>query len=139
MTTLNQYLDPDVSFPLRVAPDLSEAIHLSLTTRARARPDDDVQDPTVLGGWWGDTFPDVEGDQFGSRLWTLQGRGVPTALALIPEMVDEALAWAVEDGLIVEHETAVRVIGPGVIRLTVSARQPSEKVAEIYGPWQIVV
>jgi phage gp46-like protein len=80
---------------------LDTAVIISLFTNARAS-DDDVLPPgaTDKQGSWMDSFPDVEGDKIGSRLWLLD------RAKLTQETVDkarfyceEALAWLVTDGV----------------------------------------
>lgn len=131
--------DPSIPVPLSTTLDLALAIGISLTTRARARAEDGVQDPTVLGGWPGDSYPDVEGDNFGSRLWTLEGRSMANALELAPDIVDEALQWLIDDGVIVSFSATFEVMGPGVLGISITPRLLSGKLADVYGPWQISV
>jgi phage gp46-like protein len=119
--------------------DLETVIVISLLCRRRANPDDPVIDPSDLGGWWGDAYPDVEGDLFGSRLWTLTGRGMPVALAEAPAIVKEALQWGVEDGLWLSVDVVAEAAGPGVMALTVRPTLPSGKIADVFGPWYLTV
>ncbi len=97
---------------------LESAILLSIFTDRRAADDDELPGGSGPGfadrrGWWGDTYPDVEGDRIGSRLWLL-GREKATSetLARGKEFVREALLWLVEDGVAsrvdVEAEWLVR-------------------------------
>ena len=48
---------------------LTRAVVISLFTWRRAEPDDNADVPM---GWWGDTWPAVQNDRYGSRLWLLQ-------------------------------------------------------------------
>lgn len=48
---------------------LTRAVVISLFTWRRAQPDDNADQPN---GWWGDTWPAVQNDRYGSRLWLLQ-------------------------------------------------------------------
>ncbi len=85
---------------------LQAAILLSL--RCKARADDD--DQTASGerfGWWGDSYAIVEGDRFGSRLWQLQGMRTAADAAEAESMIEEALAWMVEDGIATKVEASV--------------------------------
>jgi phage gp46-like protein len=129
--------DLDISISSDADRDLATVIEISLLTKARAHRDDDVQDPTDLGGWWGDSYPDVPGDSFGSRLWTLAGRSMPTALKLAPDMVREALQWAIEDGLILDVQIAAETAGPGVLGISVRPVLLDGKIGDTYGPWYI--
>ena len=51
------------------ADPLTRAVVISLFTHRRADPDDNVDVPM---GWWGDTWPVVANDRYGSKLWILQ-------------------------------------------------------------------
>lgn len=48
---------------------LTRSVVISLFTWRRAEPDDNADVPM---GWWGDTWPAVQNDRYGSRLWLLQ-------------------------------------------------------------------
>lgn len=45
---------------------LTRAVVISLFTHRRADPDDNADVPM---GWWGDTWPVVANDRYGSKLW----------------------------------------------------------------------
>lgn len=82
---------------------LRTAVLLSLLTWCRADAEDPVQDASDLKGWWGDSFPDVEGDRFGSKLWIVQNMPASQeTLQLAKKYAEEALAWMIEDGLVAE-------------------------------------
>ncbi len=85
------------------------AILISLLTDRRCEPSE-AQDPSDLGGFWGDSYPDVPGDSAGSRLWTLAGRqwNVDTQAAA-DGYVREALAWMVADGIISSTQDDIAV------------------------------
>lgn len=76
---------------------------LSLFTDRRATPDELKVfgvEPSANRGWPGDSFPEVDGDEWGSKLWLLERalRNDET-LAFGEKFVEEALAWQVEDGI----------------------------------------
>lgn len=76
---------------------LTRAVVTSLFTWRRAEPDDNSDTPM---GWWGDTWPTVQNDRIGSRLYLLRrtkltNKSAPTAQGYIAQ----ALAWMVEDGV----------------------------------------
>lgn len=101
---------------------LRSAVLVSLLTDRRAEADDEIPDGTDdRRGWWADTWPEVEGDRIGSRLWLLgRAKHLPDTLTRAGEYAEEALAWLVEDGI----ATAVRVtaawVRRGVLGLRVS-------------------
>jgi phage gp46-like protein len=130
-------LDPDFRFGSTSARSLFEYFEICLLPRRRAKPEDDVQDKSDLGGWWGDAYPDVPGDELGSRLWTLQGRGMPIALELAPQMIDEACQCAIEDGLVTQVEHILEAVGPSVLAISLQVTLPDGKIADVLGPWYI--
>ncbi len=51
-----------------------------------------------LGGWWGDSFPEIDGDVLGSKLWLLErGKRQQATLDDAERYADEALVWLVDD------------------------------------------
>lgn len=99
---------------------LETAVALSLFTDRRV---DGVR------GWWGDAVPDVDGDQTGSRLWTLaREKDTPTVLRLAAEYAREALAWLVEDAVAESVDASAVSLrgaaGQSVMLLTAIVRRP---------------
>lgn len=80
------------------SPDLlTRAVIISLFTWRRAGRDDDA--PQIFG-WWGDTWPSVQNDRTGSRLYLLRRSKLTNKTPqLARDYVREALAWMVEDGV----------------------------------------
>jgi len=73
------------------------AVVISLLTWRRAE-DGDVLDDDERYGWWGDTFPTVERDRIGSRLWQLRRRTLTDDTVRDAEsFARESLAWLDED------------------------------------------
>jgi phage gp46-like protein len=78
---------------------LQTAVLLSLFTDRRATADelarfggDDAR------GWWGDELAEVDGDEFGSKLWLLsREKTLPETLNRAREYARQALAWMIED------------------------------------------
>lgn len=120
---------------LAVDPTLKTAILISFGSRARAKPDDRLQDPTELGGWWGDAFADVPGDNFGSRFWTLQGLHMGEALPLAEPIAREALQWMVEDGLADSFEIEVEAVQKDRIGIRVGVVQPGDTLIRWSDVW----
>ena len=98
---------------------LLSAVVISIFTDRRAEPDDETQGE-YRGGWWADTFPEVEGDRIGSRLWLLaREKQTEETLTRAREYVIESLQWLIEDGVAasVDVETVwirEQVMGCGV-------------------------
>lgn len=80
---------------------LQTAVTLSLFTDRRAEADDDIPDGSNdRRGWWADAWPQVEGDQWGSRQWLLyREKDLPSVLQRAQAYAEEALAWMLEDGV----------------------------------------
>ena len=123
---------------LEIDETLQTAITLSLFTWSRAQTDDAISDPTDRKGWWGDTYAEAPGDQFGSRIWTLLGRSItPALLATLKQMIEEALAWMVEDQLIGGVEVELEQIRHGVIAARIGVLRPPSATVQPVGLWEI--
>jgi|SRR6187431_2281472 len=95
----NVEVDPTTKH-LAVDESLQTRVLISLLTWARADPDDPIPDPADLKGWWGDSYPDVEGRKIGSKLWVVQNMPASAAtLQLARKYAEESLDWMIEDGL----------------------------------------
>ncbi len=138
-TELKTYdLSFDSSQSIETEEGLRTAILLSLLTRARARPDDLLVDPADRGGWWGDTYSDVPGDSFGCRAWILIGRPINAALMSDLElMIQEALAWLVEDGHIGEVTIGLEVIKHGTIGAKIQVSRPGSSAVAAEALWEL--
>ncbi|AOK40845.1 phage GP46 family protein [Burkholderia vietnamiensis] len=78
---------------------LERAVNISLFTWRRAEPTDQLDDDN-REGWWGDSFPALDNDRTGSRLWLLRRRKLDAqAVADAQQYAAEALQWLVDDGL----------------------------------------
>ena len=82
---------------------LVRAAWLSLLCHRTAGPDDVLPDRLApmpyRGGWYGDQFAAVDGDEWGSLLWLLYRYRGTDAASKAEEAVKSALAWMVTDGL----------------------------------------
>ncbi len=99
---------------------LLRAVVVSLFTWRRANPDDSLPGNEHMG-WWGDSYPVVENDRIGSRLWLLsRAKLLPDTVAHAKEYAEEALKWLVEDGV----ATRVVIVAErqGVDRLALNAQ-----------------
>ncbi|WP_413722701.1 phage GP46 family protein [Sodalis sp. RH24] len=75
---------------------LTRAVVISLFTWRRALPDDVVEEPV---GWWGDSYPTVQNDRIGSRLYLLRRAKLTNQTAILAKgYVIEALQWMTDDG-----------------------------------------
>ena len=118
---------------------LETAVLISLFTRRRALPDDVLPDPlgNNRGGWWGDLYPDVEGDLIGSRLWLLsRSKTTQTVMNQAKIYAEEALQWMVEDGVATSVTVIVERHAAGVLAFQVSILKPTEPAARWVRTWQ---
>ncbi|WP_407210407.1 phage GP46 family protein [Citrobacter portucalensis] len=77
---------------------LTRALVISLFTHRRADPDDNADVPM---GWWGDTWPMVANDRYGSKLWLLQRSKLTNALVnTVRTYLRESLQWMLDDGVV---------------------------------------
>lgn len=77
---------------------LTRAVIISLFTWRRADPDDDSEQPM---GWWGDSYPTIQNDRIGSRLYLLQRTTLTNkTVELARGHLEQALAWLKDDGVV---------------------------------------
>ncbi|KFK95013.1 MULTISPECIES: phage GP46 family protein [unclassified Serratia (in: enterobacteria)] len=92
---------------------LTRSVIISLFTWRRAEPDDDSVHPM---GWWGDTYPTVQNDRIGSRLYLLRREKVTSKTTeLVRGYIEQALAWMKEDGVITRSLITVQRHGTETI------------------------
>ncbi|HFO2533638.1 TPA: phage GP46 family protein [Yersinia enterocolitica] len=78
--------------------NLTRSVIISLFSWRRADPDDDSEQPM---GWWGDSYPTIQNDRIGSRLYLLQRTTLTNnTVELARGYLDQALAWLKEDGVV---------------------------------------
>jgi phage gp46-like protein len=89
-------------------------------------------------GWWGDEFPVVADDVFGSGLWEIaRAVSIPSTLRRAQELAEAALAWLVTDG--VASSVTVVVTGAAPIlyyAITVARPQEAPAVYRYSYNWQ---
>ena len=113
-------------YDLQQESGLTTAVIISLFTDRRAANDDPLPSgATDLRGWWGDAFPDVEGDRIGSRLWLLS-REKQTQLVVnrAQEYAQEALAWLMDDGIASAVNVVALIVRTGVLGLVITVDRP---------------
>jgi phage gp46-like protein len=110
---------------LQLDDGLQTSILISLFSDRRARADDVL--PGADGdrrGWWADAYPQIEGDQIGSRLWLLsREKELAEPLRRAKEYAEEALAWLVADGIAARVEVITSVPRRGVLGLAVAVKR----------------
>ena len=76
-------------------------------------------------GWWGDAFPIVSGDVFGSELYELaRTTSSATTVRRAQEIAEAALAWLIEDGVASSVSAVVTGAVP-VLNYAISIQRPS--------------
>ena len=80
---------------------LETAIIISLFTDKRVTTEQLPEFATDHQGWWGDMLPVIDGDQIGSRIWTLNRSKITNeTLRLHEDYAREALQHLIEDGVV---------------------------------------
>lgn len=96
---------------------LTRAVLISLFSWRRAESDDHTPDPY---GWWGDTWPTVQNDRIGSRLYLLKRRKLTNKTPQdAREYMQQALAWMTEDGVaarvyVTAERTGIDTLAAGI-------------------------
>lgn len=115
---------------LRSDKDLETAITISLFSDARARDDDPLEFNESKRGWWGDTFTEINGDRYGSRLWLLRREKVlDSVLQRAKEYADEALKWLIDDRVAESVKVTTEVVGRrpnGILGIKVELKKPQQ-------------
>jgi phage gp46-like protein len=76
-------------------------------------------------GWWGDAFPIVSGDVFGSELYEIsRTTSTATTTRRAQEVAEAALAWLVEDAVASSVSVVVTATAP-VLHWEVNIQRPS--------------
>lgn len=108
---------------------LETAVVLSLFSDRVAAEGDTTVEPTARRGWWGDAYPEVEGDQIGSRLWQLaREKQLPSVLARAELYAREALQWLVDDGVASEVAVRAELVSQGVLGLAITITRSAQPV-----------
>ena len=111
---------------LLVEDGLQTAIILSLFSDSRALDDDVLPSfNSDKRGWWGDSYADISGDRFGSRLWLLsRERQLPEVIAKVKIYADEALQWLIDDVVVNSFSVDVSIPSTGILSWTVTINKP---------------
>ena len=114
-------------FSLAVDDGLQTAVILSLFTDARAADDDVLSfGDTDRRGAWIDSYPVIEGDKFGSRLWLLQReKQTQETLNRAKAYAEEALAWMIEDGVASRVDVEAFIARTGILGVAIAIHRPA--------------
>jgi phage gp46-like protein len=115
---------------------LEPAVIISLFTDRRAT-EQELANPEERRGWWGDTYPDVEGDQIGSKLWLLaRAKTTTRTLRLAEVYTKEALQWLLDDGVAIDVTAEAFYNDRKVLCITVGIQRPGEPAAKWIRTWE---
>lgn len=124
---------------LTVDEGLRTMVLLALFTDRRADPEDQVQDSSDLKGWWGDTYPEIDGDVFGSKLWMLQGmKANQAALEFGKAETKAALAFMIEDGIAIDIQVEAE-IQKNVYASRVGIQRPYDPSVQWIPLWNVTL
>lgn len=115
------------------------AVVISLLTWRRA-DDADPLDDDQRYGWWGDTFPTLERDRIGSRLWQLRRRTLTDDTVRDAEaFARESLAWLNDDDRVkAVTVTASRRIDRLNLHVVLSMRDGPPIDVQLDQLWQVI-
>ena len=100
---------------------LTRAVVISLFTWRRAEPDDNAENPM---GWWGDTWPTVQNDRIGSRLYLLRRSKLTNQTPIkAREYIRQALQWLTDDDVAARVDIDVQRTGIDVLSAGVTVWQ----------------
>lgn len=103
------------------------AVIISLFTDRRANDEELPENEKSKRGWWGDLFPDVEGDQIGSKLWLLsREKRTNETLNRAIDYAEEALGWMTDDGLADSVSVGADFDASGFLILTCLIQKPDD-------------
>lgn len=110
---------------------LETAVMVSLFSDRRADDNDTLPGGNDRRGWWGDSYPDVNGDQIGSRLWLLaRSKQTQDVLNAAQDYAQECLTWLVEDGIVRSVKATAEILRTGVLALTIEIARAAQPVAK---------
>lgn len=108
---------------------LTRAVIISLFTWRRAERDDDT--PQIFG-WWGDTWPTVQNDRIGSRLYLLRRSKLTNKTPqLARDYVRQALEWMTEDGVAARLDVIPTRTGIDTLALAITIYQRDGNIHNI--------
>jgi len=109
---------------------LYTAVVISLFTDRRAAAGDVPPGGAAdVRGWWGDSYPAVEGDRIGSRLWLLgREKSLPEVAGRAKQYAQEALQWLLDDGLAQAVTVVAEIQDVRTLALSISMTRPTGAV-----------
>ena len=124
---------------------LETAVIMSLFTDARATAEELLVaglPKDHFGGWWGDSFPEVDGDVLGSKLWLLtRAKRTDATLALGQKYAEESLQWMLDDEVAESVDVTpswYEVARKGILILAVDIQRPGELEPRWRRVWEAI-
>src|ERR1051326_6857103 len=118
---------------------LQTAVLDSLFTDARVESEDLPFAGASRRGWWGNLFPEVDGDEVGSKLWLLaREKRTTDTLNRAEEYTQEALQWLIDDGVAesVDVEPSYDTNGALIIQALITKPGGDQKRFRFAQAWQ---
>lgn len=111
---------------LKADDGLETAVIISLFTDQRVEVDELPQGQKSRRGWWGDLFPDFDGDQIGSKLWLLDsGKQLTSELPRYQRFAKNSLDWLIQDGVASDISVVATYPKIGQLLLEIEITRPS--------------
>ena len=115
---------------------LETAVLISLFTDRRA-DEGDGADEGDLRGWWGDGYPDVQGDRTGSKLWLCFGRKTTAETRTTAiRYAEDALTWMIEDGVASQVQVTASWLQEGALKIGLLLGVAIYKPGDVAPRWQ---
>jgi len=114
---------------------LETAVLISLFTDKRITLADMPPGETSKRGYWGDMYPEIENDQYGSKLWIYdRAKRTEETLARYEEEAKQSLAWMITDGVADSIETEATYLDNGALwlEITVYRNQESQRFSYVW-------
>lgn len=107
---------------------LETAVIISLFSDRRVTSEELPPGISSKRGWWGDLFPEREGDQIGSKVWVLsRAKNTNATVAALENLATESLQWMIEDGVASAISVSAELSEDSIYesKLTVEITRPS--------------
>lgn len=112
---------------------LETPVIISMFSDARAEVEDLESLDQELRGYWGDMYPDVTGDEWGSRIWTTYRRKVTNETrGDVQDKTEECLKWFKDDGIASSVKVETTLLQNYGVSSVVKIKRPMEKSATTY-------
>ncbi len=111
---------------------LETAVIISLMSDKRINESELPPGTLDKKGWWGDSFPDVEGDQIGSTMWLSEriGKNTVETLAQLETAAVSSLNWMIEDGVAVSVTASAEFDTANSTVISIVIQRPGQDEAD---------